>query len=47
MMNSIWLLILMIDLDDLGRYSVGEGWKVIKMVHFGTHYYEIFLAIDW
>jgi hypothetical protein len=46
MMNSIWLLILMMDLDDLGRYPVGEGWKVIKKMHFGIHYYENFLAID-
>jgi len=25
-------------LDDLGRFSVGEGWKVIKIMHFGIYY---------
>jgi hypothetical protein len=25
-------------LDDLGRYPVGKDLKVIKIMHFGTHY---------
>jgi hypothetical protein len=28
----------MMGLDDLGRYPVGEGWKVIKIMPFGNHY---------
>jgi hypothetical protein len=38
MMNSTLLLILMMVLYGLGCYPVGEGWKVVKIMHFGIHY---------
>jgi hypothetical protein len=28
----------MMGLDDLRPYPMGEGWKVIKVMHFGIHY---------
>jgi len=34
------LLILVMSLDDLGRYPVGIDWKVEKLMHFGTIYFK-------